>query len=242
MIDIHCHMLPGLDDGPKTLTEALQMAEFARDQGISRVMLTPHIQPGCYDNNQDSIQHAYRQFKTALQQHGIALQVGMAAEIRVCAELPQMIMQNQIPFLGNWQDKKVILLEFPHETVPIGAEQLVKWLLARDILPMIAHPERNQGLLRHPEKLAPFVKLGCLLQVTASSITGLFGNACQQYALRLIQANWVTAIASDAHNMHKRLPTFAGVTECLEPLIGQSVCQQLLHDNPLRLIQNHPQC
>lgn len=218
------------------------MAKFALTQGISRVILTPHIQPGCYDNNRETIQRAYQQFTAALQEHDIALQIGMAAEVRVCAELPQMILQNHIPFLGNWQGKKVLLLEFPHDSVPVGAEQLIQWLLARDIVPMIAHPERNQGLLRRPEKLTPFIKLGCLLQVTASSLTGLFGKNCQQYAFKLLKANWVTAIASDAHNMHKRLPSFAGVPECLEPLIGESACRRLLYDNPLRLIQSQPQC
>jgi protein-tyrosine phosphatase len=236
MIDLHCHLLPGIDDGPKTLQEALQMAEYAVEQGIQHSVLTPHIQPGCYDNDIQSIQVVYQAFQAALDDHGIPLKISMAAEVRVCAELPQMISQNKIPFIGVWENKKVLLLEFPHDHIPVGAEKLVAWLIAREIIPLIAHPERNQAILRQPDKIMPFIRIGCLLQVTASSVTGLFGAASQQCALRLIEQNLVTVLASDAHNLHKRQPTLRPALTYLKPLIGEQQANALVTTHPARMI------
>lgn len=236
MIDLHCHLLPGIDDGPKTLQDALQMAEYAVDQGIQHSVLTPHIQPGCYDNDVASIAVAYQAFQTALDNHGIPLKISMAAEVRVCAELPQMIIQNKIPFIGVWETKKVLLLEFPHDHIPVGSDKLVAWLIARDIIPLIAHPERNQAILRHPDKIMPFIHCGCLLQVTASSVTGLFGNDSQQCALRLIEQNLVTVLASDAHNMHKRQPALRPALAYLKPIIGEQQAEAMVTTHPARII------
>jgi len=236
MIDLHCHLLPGIDDGPKTLQEALQMAEYAVEQGIQHSVLTPHIQPGCYDNDVVSIQAAYQDFQMALDDHSIPLKISMAAEVRVCAELPQLISQNKIPFIGVWENKKVLLLEFPHDHIPMGADKLVAWLIARDIIPLIAHPERNQAILRQPDKLMPFIRIGCLLQVTASSVTGLFGTASQQCALRLIEQNLVTVLASDAHNLHKRQPTLRSALAYLKPLIGEQQANALVTTHPARML------
>ena len=212
------------------------MAEYAVEQGIQHSVLTPHIQPGCYDNDIDSIQAAYQAFQTALDDHFIPLKISMAAEVRVCAELPQMISQNKIPFIGFWENKKVLLLEFPHDHIPVGADKLVAWLIARDIIPLIAHPERNQAVLRQPDKIMPFIGIGCLLQVTASSVTGLFGTASQQCALRLIEQNLVTVLASDAHNLHKRQATLLPALTYLKPLIGEQQADALVTTHPARMI------
>lgn len=236
MIDLHCHFLPGIDDGPKTLQEALQMAEFAVAEGIRHSVMTPHIQPGCYDNDVTSIRLAYDAFQRALNERGIPLTISMAAEVRICAELPHMISQNKIPFIGSWENKKVLLLEFPHDQIPIGADKLAAWLLARDIVPLIAHPERNQAVIRQPEKLTPFTRLGCLLQVTASSVTGLFGSASQQCALRLIEQNLVTVLASDAHNLHKRQPTLRPAVDHLKNVIGEQLAGALVTRHPAHML------
>lgn len=236
MIDLHCHMLPGIDDGAKTMEEAIDMAKYAVEQGIRRCVLTPHIQPGCYDNDSENIRGVYEFFKDQLTERGIPLEIGMAAEVRVCAELPLMIGRNKIPFLGRWDDKQVILLEFPHDHIPVGAEKLVQWLLARNIVPLIAHPERNQAVIRQPDKILPFVSMGCLLQITASSVSGLFGEITQRCALQLIQNDLVTVMASDAHNLHKRQPTMKRAVEILKSLIGEERAFKLVNGNPARIV------
>lgn len=231
MIDLHCHMLPGIDDGPKTIEQSLEMARFAVENGTRHCVVTPHIQPGCYDNDVVNIQRIFEEFKNLLAAENIPLEVGMAAEVRACAELPGMISQGRIPFLGRWQGMKLILLEFPHDHIPIGMDKLVDWLIGRDILPVIAHPERNQSVMRQPEKINPFVDRGCLLQVTAGSVTGTFGEVSQKRALEFIQQDKVTLIATDAHNLHKRLPTLKAARDMLTPIIGPNKAHALFSGN-----------
>jgi protein-tyrosine phosphatase len=231
MIDLHCHMLPGIDDGPKTMEQSLEMARFAVEHGTRRCVLTPHIEPGCFDNDSDSIRQAFEAFQERLEAENIPLQIGMAAEVRVCAELPGLIEQGRIPFLGRWQNMDLILLEFPHDHIPVGADKLIDWLIRRDILPVIAHPERNQSVMRQPEKIEPFVNRGCLLQITADSVTGLFGEISQKLALSFIQKGMATLIATDAHNMHKRRPTLKAARDKLLPIIGASKVHTLFSGN-----------
>jgi protein-tyrosine phosphatase len=236
MIDLHCHLLAGIDDGAKTLDDSLKMAEYAVAQGIRHSVVTPHIQPGCYDNTIESISSAYRLFQTALDAHAIPLKISMAAEVRLCAELPQLITQNKIPFLGSWNGKKVLLLEFPHDHIPLGADKFVAWLITKDIIPLIAHPERNKAILHHPDKIMPFVRAGCLLQVTASSVTGVFGVDSQRCALHLIERDLVTILATDAHNLHKRQPALLPAVEYLIPFIGEQRATALVTTHPARII------
>ena len=167
MIDLHCHLLPNIDDGPKSLEEALTLAELAAKNGIIRAIATPHIHPGRYENDRINIQDAYARFSRELKERGIPLLLGFSAEVRMGPEIIPMIERNEIPFLGSIDGYKVMLLEFPHSHIPIGSEKLVNWLLARKIRPMIAHPERNKEIVRNPEKASVLIRKGCMLQVTA---------------------------------------------------------------------------
>ena len=182
MIDIHCHMLPGIDDGPEGLDESLEMARLALANGITESILTPHIHVGRYANTRESLAEATRQFQQCLQDNGIALRVRMAAEIRIGPELMTMVEAQQVPFLGTLDGYQLVLLELPHSHIPLGSDKLVKWCLQRNIRPVIPHPERNKDVIRDIEKIAPLVKLGCLLQVTAGAVAGGFGPQSRRRA------------------------------------------------------------
>lgn len=219
MIDLHNHLLPGIDDGAPDLATALALARVAVQDGITHLVCTPHIHPGRYDNTPASIQAAQQLFVAALKDAGIALQVAAAAEVRFGMELMVGIGQGSIPFLGEWQGKQVLLLEFPHGEIPYGAERLTSWLLQRNIVPMIAHPERNKGVMRSPGKLKAFIEQGCLLQVTAASVAGHFGPAAADIAHDLLEQGLVTILASDAHNLQHRPPN---LSEGLQHEIGRA--------------------
>lgn len=236
MIDLHCHLLPGIDDGPKTLALSLAMARHALSRGINTCVVTPHIHPGWYDNDCDTIQAAHQSFRQALAEAGIALQVGMAAEVRIDASLPSLIKAEKIPFIGSWGGHRALLLEFPPDHLPAGSEALARWLLDRGILPVIAHPERNRAFVRQPGKLAPFLELGCLLQITAGSLTGLFGPDVRQCAVSLVRQGLVTFMASDAHNLEKRVPDLLPALDCLRTLIGKDQADALVNGNPEKLL------
>ena len=239
MIDLHNHLLPGIDDGAPDLETALQLAEIAVQDGITHLVCTPHIHPGRYENTPATINAALAIFQQGLLEHGIPLQVAAAAEVRFGMELMIGIKSNSIPFLGQWQGKKVMLLEFPHGEMPFGAEKLTAWLLQQHIIPMIAHPERNKGLMREPGKLKPFIEQGCLLQVTSGSVAGSFGDAAQDLAIALLEKNWVTILASDAHNIEHRPPLLSAGLDVATDILGAEAAQRLVVDNPWHIAQQH---
>ena len=238
MIDLHSHILPGIDDGAPDLATALELSKIAVNDGITHMVCTPHIHPGRYDNTLETIQQALNELQAGLIEQHIDLVIHAAAEVRFGMELMVSVKQQSIPFLGEWQGKPVLLLEFPHGEIPFGAERLTAWLLQQGIKPMIAHPERNKGLLRAPEKLKPFLEQGCLLQVTAGAVAGRFGQAVQELAYKLLKEDVVTILASDAHNIEHRPPILSQGRDAAAALIGESAAQRLVVDNPLHIIQS----
>ncbi len=239
MIDLHNHLLPGIDDGAPDLNTALQLAKIAVADGTTHLVCTPHIHPGRYENTPETINQALAIFQAGLLEHNIPLKVAAAAEVRFGMELMIGVKSKSIPFLGQWQGKDVLLLEFPHGEIPFGAERLTSWLLQHNVIPMIAHPERNKGLMREPGKLKPFIEQGCLLQVTAGSVAGHFGEVAQDLAIELLEKNWVTILASDAHNIEHRPPILTAGLAVATEVLGADAAQRLVKDNPWQLAQHH---
>ena len=153
MIDLHCHLLPAIDDGPKKLEDSLEMVRFAINSGITKFVATPHITPGRYDNTIDSIQIAFQKLKDAVEENKLTIQMGFAAEIRFDPIIIDMVNNNSLPLLGEYENEKLILLEFPHSHIPAGCEELIKWLANKGIRVLIAHPERNRSVLKNIETL-----------------------------------------------------------------------------------------
>ena len=237
MIDIHCHMLPGIDDGPEGLDESLEMARLALANGITESILTPHIHVGRYANTRESLAEATRQFQQCLLDNDIALRVGMAAEIRIGPELITMVEAQQVPFLGTLDGYQLVLLELPHSHIPLGSDKLVKWCLQRNIRPVIPHPERNKDVIRDIEKITPLVKLGCLLQVTAGAVAGGFGPQSRRRARQLLKRGWVSFLASDAHNTQHRIPDLEPGRAAAAAIIGEEESWRLVRDNPAEILR-----
>jgi len=236
MIDLHSHLLPGIDDGAATLSEALELAQMAVADGISHMVMTPHVHPGRYANTRQSIIAELDGFRRALDEHCIPLQIYAAGEVRLCAEVLAMFAAQQLPFLGTWQGQNVLLLELPHSHVPPGSDKLVKWLLQRNVVVMIAHPERNKGFLADVTRLAPFVEMGCLFQLTAMSVTGEFGQPAQSLAFEMLEKGWATVIASDAHNHNRRPPLLSAAHESVVARLGESEARRLFFDRPAHIL------
>lgn len=238
MIDLHSHLLPGIDDGAPDLATAIAMAKIAVDDGITHMMCTPHIHTGRYDNTMETIQQALSELQQSLVVEQVDLVINAAAEVRFGMELMVAVQQNNIPFLGEWEGQPVLLLEFPHGEIPFGAERLTAWLLQQGIKPLIAHPERNKGLLRAPNKLKPFIEQSCLLQMTAGSVAGHFGKPVQEIAHKLLKENLVTILASDAHNTDYRPPILSQGRDAAAQLIGKLAADRLVLDNPWQIAES----
>lgn len=204
MIDLHSHILPGIDDGARGLDVALGMANQAVECGITHVVCTPHIHKGYFDNSLSSIRLSFKQFEQEVQKANIPLTFSFAAEVRVSEQIPSWARQGELPFLGTYNNKHVLLLEMPHSHIPQGIDVLVKWLIQQNIIPLIAHPERNRELLSEPHKFEWLQKTGCLFQLTAGALTGRFGDKVEKFAHFLMQEKAFDVVASDSHDLTRR--------------------------------------
>ena len=238
MIDLHCHLLPGIDDGAKTIQDSLELARLAVNNGITHVITTPHIQPGVYENDRETIAAAFQAFTAALGEENIPLKTGMAAEVRISTEMIPMLAEERIPFLGEHGGYKVMLLEFPHSHIIPGTDKLIEYLLQRKIKPMIVHPERNREIMRHPDRIRPFVEMGCLLQVTAGSIAGNFGVEVCKRAVEMLSNGWVEVLASDAHNIAYRPPELEPGRQAAATVVGEEASWKLVRDNPAAILRH----
>lgn len=236
MIDLHSHLLHGVDDGAQDIASSLALLRCAIDDGISHITLTPHIHPGRYENNAGTLEGPFSELKQQVADQGLAINLALAGEVRLSPEILTLVATKQVPFLGNWQGKNVMLLELPHGQIPPGSDKLIDWLLARDILPMIAHPERNKVIMADITKLHSFVTSGCLLQLTAMSVTGDFGEAAYNTAQKILEADWATIVASDAHNLKHRPPVLSRAYSFVSDNYGEQIAKRLMVDNPQLLV------
>ena len=235
MIDIHCHLLPGIDDGAKDMSEALALINLSVDDGVKRIVVTPHLHFGRFDNTLPVIQSAFSALVTEVNKANIDIELAYAAEVRLDSEILTLLTNKQLPLYGNFNGQQFMLLEFPHSHIPAGSDMLVKFLKNQNITPVIAHPERNRDLLESPHKIKPFIRLGCWFQVTASSITGHFGEECQSLALAYIEQGFIQVVASDAHNLKRRPPILSQARDRVTSLFGEEKAQQLFHNNPYNI-------
>ncbi|MFI8706982.1 tyrosine-protein phosphatase [Bacillus sp. NPDC077411] len=202
MIDLHCHILPSIDDGAGTLTDSLAMAQKAAAEGIHTIVATPHHQNGKYINERAEIFNQVKQLNEALQEHDIPLTVLPGQEVRLYGDLLADYEAGKILTLN--ETNKYILIEFPSNHVPRYAEQMLYELRVKGMIPIIVHPERNAELIEQPDKLYNLVNKGALTQVTAGSLLGNFGKKIKKFSLQLVEHNLTHMIASDAHNTTTR--------------------------------------
>jgi protein-tyrosine phosphatase len=232
MIDIHCHILPGLDDGARTMDEAIAMARMAAADGIRTIVASAHITPGVYDNPPDRIVAAALAFGDRLKDEGIPLRIVPGADVRMTPEM----LDGGGRFLCINGHTPYLLFEFPHDLVPPGSDRLIESLRGKGWVPVITHPERNTELQRRPEKLEPFLRQGCLVQITAMSVTGGFGSGAREVAERYLKDGWVHAIATDAHDTEKRPPILSRAWNRAEALVGVEAARAMVFETPEKIV------
>ena len=236
MIDLHCHYLPYVDDGAQSLEEAIALATASSYDGIRHAVLTPHVFPGQWENTASSLAAAFAAFRAALRTSNLQFDVSLGGEVRLLPESLELAERDELPTLGTWEGRRVLLLELPDSHIPAGTHNAVAHLMARGYLPMIAHPERNKDVMRDPRRVLPLVKQGCLLQLTAASVAGQFGAQALKTSLQLLDGGVVTAVASDAHNLSHRPPRMAMAREALALRYGVEAAMQLTELNPGRIV------
>lgn len=229
LYDIHCHILPGLDEGSQSMEESLRMLQVAREDGISGIVATPHIINGVYHNTREIIERTVSALKDSAGYFGIYT----GAEIRIDRDLAARVDSNEIPLINN---KKFILLELPAYVIPPlnELEIIIKGLRNRRISPIFAHPDRNMPILKDLSIMERLVRCGALFQMTAMSVTD---RSAHKSVLKMIKKGYIHAVASDAHDTAKRPPILSVAYETISRKIANEVAERLFMYNPLRIIR-----
>lgn len=202
MIDLHCHLLPGVDDGSKSMDISLKLANDAVRDGIDYALLTPHHMNGVYLNHKKEVIQQTQEFQVELDRHKIPLKVFPGQEVRINGGLLTALDQDDILFAD--EGGQYLMLEFPDDDVPSYTSNMIYELMQRGIIPVIVHPERNTMIMKQPNILYDLLSRGCLSQITASSYVGIFGHKVQKFSKQLIQAGQAYIFASDVHNLPNR--------------------------------------
>jgi protein-tyrosine phosphatase len=234
-IDLHCHLLPGIDDGARDLDQALAMARLAVADGIRVAVLTPHHLNGVYNNPASDVQRAVATFREALIAEGIGLKVLPGSELHLVPELPGELTAGRAMTIANLG--KAVLVELPVHTVPMGTEQILEQVIAQGLIPIIAHPERNSHLRQHPEILTDWVEMGCLGQITAQSCTGQFGPQVRESAHHMVTGGLIHIIASDAHRDRRRIPQISAGKAQVSQWTNPATAELLTDTYPQALIE-----
>ncbi len=202
MIDLHCHLLPGVDDGSKSMDISLKLANDAVGDGIDYALLTPHHMNGVYLNHKKGVIQQTQDFQVELDRHKIPLKVFPGQEVRINGDLLTALDQDDILFAN--EGGQYLMLEFPDDDIPNYTSNMIYELMQRGIIPVIVHPERNTKIMKQPDILYDLLNKGCLSQITAGSYVGIFGHKVQKFSKQLIQSGQVYIFASDAHNLPNR--------------------------------------
>ena len=231
MIDIHSHIMPDIDDGARSMEEAIEMAEIAARDGIEQMVSTPHMFNGLSHNPDPSeIFERVNMLQIAV---GNTLIILPGNEVHISHEIAEQAKTNRVARINN---RNYMLVEFPQLTVPIGADELFYKLQLQSIYPILVHPERNAQIQSRPAIVANFVERGVLVQVTAMSVTGEFGTIARNTAATLLRHNCVHFLATDAHRADRRPPILSKGRDAAAHLVGTEMARRLVYDNPLAVV------
>ena len=237
MIDLHCHMLPGIDDGAPDREVALAMARCAVADGIKTVACTPHIYPGLYDNDKDGIGRAIEAFRQVLSEEGIELELTIGADTHLDPNLLGSIRAGRIPTLAG---SRYLLLEPPHHTVPPRFEESVFALRAAGIIPVITHPERLSWIEGNYPTFQRLVRGGAWMQITSGSLTGRFGRRPKYWGERMLDEGLVHILATDSHHIDRRPPLLAEGRDAAAARLGEEEAWNLVRTRPRGIIEDAP--
>ncbi len=233
MIDIHCHILPGIDDGPPEVGESVAMARTAAADGIRSIVATPHFSYG-EGPGIEGIEQARRALQERLKEEGVPLGLFRGADVRLTYELFGGIESGDIPTING---SRYFLLELP-EIIPPNADNFLHAAGISGLVPVITHPERNYSILADPRKMDALRGAGALVQITAMSITGEFGMKIRGLSEALLRKGLVDFVATDAHGTGHRRPVLSAAYNHLSRLLDRTALRKIFFENPEAVLEN----
>ncbi|OGL47277.1 MAG: hypothetical protein A2W05_11305 [Candidatus Schekmanbacteria bacterium RBG_16_38_10] len=236
MIDIHCHIIPEIDDGPDTIEEALAMANIAENDGIETIVATPHFLEGLYQPTSYSILNRIKIFKDLLDINKINLKIISGTDLHISHKIVERIKSNEFLTING---TRYVLIEFPSQFLHEKVRELLKKMINNSFIPIISHPERNYLFQRSPNLLYDYIKDGALAQVTAMSITGDFGYEVKKIAKKMIVNRLVQIIASDAHSKEARPPILSKAFNVVSKILSPDEANDMVQTIPESVINGH---
>lgn len=232
MIDIHCHLLPGIDDGPKNWDDSIDLARAMVADGITTAVATPHLIDGVYQNIREVVDPLVAQLNERLAQADIKLIVLAAAEVDLSSRHVTMDSP-ELPLIGG----KSVLLEMPMAVIPHAMADILFSVRSRGILPVLAHPERNEILQDNPALAVDWIHAGAALQLDADSLLGVWGRRTKHCAEHLLRAGQFHAMASDAHSTARRPPRMQEALAIVREHVGNAAAQDLVTRGPAAILE-----
>jgi protein-tyrosine phosphatase len=236
MIDLHCHILPGLDDGAADLSVSLQMARASVADGVSVVACTPHILPGLYHNSGTVIRAATEQLRQALAREGIPLELVTGADNHIVPDLIAGLRSDHHLCLA---ESRYVLVEPPHHVVPPRFEDLMFNLMVAGYVPILTHPERLTWINAHYPLIRQLARAGVWMQITAGSLAGAFGRNARYWSERMLDEGCVHLLATDAHDVSRRPPALSRGRELAAARVGEEEAEHLVVTRPRGILVNH---
>lgn len=234
MIDLHSHILPGLDDGVRTIEDALELARAAAAEGVEAIAATPHVRAD-YPTTPAQMERGVADLAAALEQAGVGLRVLRGGELDL--EWLSRLEPDEVQRFTLGGSGRYVLLEFPYAGWPIALLPTIARLGSAGLTPLLAHPERNSSVQERPERLAAAIGAGALAQVTSASLEGRLGRRAQAAARRLLELGLVDVIASDSHGAEVR--SF-GLRAAAESLDDPGLARYLTVEAPAAIVAGRP--
>jgi len=232
MIDIHSHILPGIDDGARTLDESLEMAEIAAADGIEQMVATPHVFKGLsHDPEPAEVVRRVAALQAAI---AAKLKILPGSEAHITHDIAEQAKAQRVTTINQCN---YLLVEFPQLAVPVGADEVFYELQLQAIHPILVHPERNIQIQMRPSLVAEYVMRGVFIQVTAMSVAGEFGTSAKKCAETLLEHHCVHFLATDAHRPSKRPPILSRGRDAAARIVGGREARRLVYDNPLAVVE-----
>ena len=235
IIDLHSHILPGIDDGAPVLSVAIDMARAYLDQNVGYVVCTPHIFPGLYHNSGPEIRAAVARLQDDLAQAGLDLQLFPGADNHMVPTFVDDLVGGKLLAIA---DTRYVLVEPPHHVAPARMDRFFADLLTAGYVPLLTHPERLTWIEQKYELVRALARAGVWMQVTTGSLTGNFGRRARYWAERMLDDGLVHVLASDAHDVGKRAPDIASGWRAAEALVGTTEARHLLATRPIGVLRN----
>jgi protein-tyrosine phosphatase len=235
MIDLHCHILPGIDDGAPHLAISIAMAKAFVADGVSVVACTPHILPGLYHNTGPQIREATERLQQILNRESIALRLVTGADNHI---VPDFVAQLHSGHLLPLADSRYVLVEPPHHVAPPRLEDLFFSLLVADCVPILTHPERLKWISSYYQTIQRLACAGVWMQITAGSLAGAFGRNARYWAERMLDEGYVHILATDAHDVNHRPPNLSQGRLLAAKRVGDVEAQHLVITRPEGVLLN----